>query len=168
MDLKRKCIVASAVTVALATVVLLSFLFQSPYLVLTNARSGEILMSARVSDDTEFRISYIHSVNISPVTEIFQVRQGAIVLDAVEFYTFGAGMPTMPEYGQTLIYLPDGGMRIEGFDCVLDSLTLIIAHTAAHTLHVGSREIPLQTLDSSGQSVRFEIVRQNIWQSIRF
>ena len=166
MNLKRKRIVASAAITALATAVFLSFLLQSSHLILTNAHDGTALMSTRVYEGTEFSVSYTHSVNISLVTEIFRVQQGAIVLQALEFYSFGAGMPTEPEPGQTLITLPDGGMRIEGFDRTMDNLTFLIAFTANHTLHIESQEIPLQTLDFAGQPVRFEVVRQNIWQRL--
>lgn len=166
MDLKRKCIVASAVLAVLAVSVLLLTLFiRVPHLVLTNARSGAVVFSTRVSEGEEFRISYIHSVNISPVTEIFLVRDGMVILEAIEFYTFGAGMPTAPEYGQTMLHLADGRMRIEGYDRIMRNLTFLVSGLTEHTLLVGGQEIPLLTLDSAGSPISFEIIRQNMWRS---
>lgn len=156
---------AGVAITALATAVLCSVTIRESFLVLTNDNSGEVLLMARLGE--EFSVSFIHSVNISPVTEIFQIQDGQIVLAALEFETFGAGMPTALEPGQELIRLPDGGMRIEGFDRVINSLRFIIGHTTEHTLHIGERHIPLKSLDAPGQPVLFEVIRFNIWQRPR-
>lgn len=156
---------SAALAVLAVTVLLLSLFIKVPYLVLTNARDSTVIFSTRISEGEEFRISYIHSVNISPVTEFFLVRDGMIVLEAIEFYTFGAGMPTMPEDGQTLIYLPGGGMRIEGFDRVLDNLTILTSYATGHVLYVGTQEIAMFTPNFAGKPISFEIIRQNVWQN---
>jgi hypothetical protein len=165
--MRRKCfIVAGAAVIALATVALFSVSIRPSFLVLTNDHSGETLFKTRLNAGEEFTVSFIHSVNISPVSEIFQFRDGQIVLTASEFETFGAGMPTELEPGQTLIRLPEGGMRIEGFDRIISGLRYMIGHTTEHTLHIGSRQIPLITLDAPGQPVLFEIIHLNIWQRL--
>jgi len=156
---------ASAIIIALAAVALASVFIRVPYLVLSNDHSGEILLKTRLSEGEEFSVSFIHSVNISPVTEIFQIRGGEIVLTAVEFETFGAGMPTELEPGQTLIRLDDGVMRVEGFDRAVD-LRYMIGHATEHALHLGELEIPLKNLEAPGQPVLFAYERLNIWQRL--
>ena len=131
---------------------------------LTNDSSGAVLYRIRLNEGDEFSVSFIHSVNISPVTEIFEIRQGRIVLTALEFYTFGAGMPTEIELYQTLVRLPDGGMRVEGFDRVIGDLRYIIGHTVGQTLNVANHEIPFTDLDEAGQTVLFTVRRLNFWQ----
>jgi hypothetical protein len=88
------------------------------------------------------------------------------VLHAVEFETFGAGMPSEIEAGQTLVRLPGGRMRIEGFDRVMDGLRYLIGHATEHTLHIGETAIVMKTLEAPGQPVLFAFERFNIWQRI--
>lgn len=155
-------IVAGAAIIALATVLL--FVPQTTYLALIDDHSGEPLHRVPINESEEFAVSFIHSVNISPVTEIFQILGGRIVLTALEFDTFGAGMPTELEPGQTLLHLPGGDMRIEGFSRVIDGLRYTPGSTTEHTLHVGTQRIPLDTLGHPGHPMRFEFVSLNIWQ----
>jgi len=155
---------SACLIIALAAVVLFSF--RTSYLVLSNDNSGAILLRHRVDEGEEFSVSFIHSVNISPVTDIFQIRDGQIVLIALEFETFGAGMPTELEPGQALVHLPEGGMRIEGFDRPFAGLRYIIGYTTEHTVQIGSRQIPLKTLDAPGQPVLFEFTYLTIWQRL--
>jgi len=164
MRRKRFITRAGAVIIALAAVALTSILMRVPYLTLSN--DYEVLFKTRMSEGEEFSVSFIHSVNISPVTEIFQIRDGGIVLYAVEFETFGAGMPSELELGQTLVRLDGGGMRIEGFDRVMDGPRYLIGHATEHTLHIGETEIPLKTLEAPGRPVLFAFERLNIWQRI--
>jgi hypothetical protein len=79
---RKRFIVAGAVVAVLATAISFSFLVRTPWLVLSNAHTGALLLRQRVSEGDEFSVSFIHSVNISPVTEIYQIRHDRIVLTA--------------------------------------------------------------------------------------
>ena len=102
-----------------------------------------------------FSVSYMHSVNQSKVTEIFEARQGQIVLTALEFETFGAGMPVELELGQVLTRLPGGVMRIDGFDRVIDDMRFLIGRDTKHMLHIGDLSVYLEP----GQAI-FSIKRR--------
>jgi len=160
----KRLFVAGVVTAALATIFLSSLFIRAPYLVLTNDQTGALLFRHRIDEGDIFSVGYIHSVNRSPVTEVYQIQQGRIVLTALEFETFGAGMPTELEPGQTLTHLPAGGFRIEGFYRVIGDLRYLIGHTADLTLHIDGRDVPLSTLDEAGQSVHIAFRRLTIWQ----
>ena len=162
----KKLKIAGAVIAALAVIILLSLLYTTPYLVLTNDHSGRILLVQRINEGDEFAVSFIHSVNISPVQEIYQVQQGQIVLTALEFYAFGAGMPTDLEAGQTLVHLPAGGMRIEGFERTITDLRYMVDYIADLTLHLGAKNISLASLDAPGQPIRFNLKQLTIWQRV--
>ncbi|MCL2699239.1 MAG: DUF1850 domain-containing protein [Defluviitaleaceae bacterium] len=162
MPKKRgQIILAGVVVSALAILIFTAFLTRGYCLTLRNDQTGALLLSRHINDGDVFSVGYIHSVNKSPVTEIYQIRQGKLTLIAVEFETFGAGMPTEPEHGQTLIYLPGGGMRIEGFDRAMDDLRYIIGYTTNHTLALGAEQIALDALDSAGQTIRFSVIRKS-------
>ena len=63
----------------------------------------------------EFAIEFIHSVNQSPVREVFKAAGTEIQPVSVRFYSFGAGMQTNAEEGQTLSRDNDA-MVITGFN----------------------------------------------------
>ena len=157
-----------AVCLALAVLGTLSFLIRIPYLTLTNAQTGQLLYIARVYEGEIFSISHIHSLHQSPVLEIYTLRSGQIILIALEFETFGAGLPEVLEPGQTLTRLETGGLRIDGFERPMADLRYLIGYTAEHTLHLAGRDIPLSALDCAGQSVRFTYGRLNVWQRLYF
>jgi len=76
------------------------------------------------------------------VNEIFEIRQGKIVLTALEFESFGAGMPTELEPGQSLTRLPGGVMRIDGFNRSAEFLDFMIGQN--HILHINGLSIELK------------------------
>lgn len=118
---------------------------------------GEVLFSHPVRVGESFSISFIHSVNLSPVEEIFEVRRaGELALTALEFETFGAGMPTELEPGQTMKRLPDGKMRVDGFNRILSEMHILVT---SHTLHLGSHSVPLYSLTSEGQRISLRVLR---------
>jgi len=135
-------------------------------LVLTRAEDGRVLFLYSVNEGDLISLAYMHSVNKTPVSEIFSVARGQLVLTALEFKSFGAGMPTELEPGQRLLHLPDGVMRIEPFDRPAHDLRVLISEQAMHTLYIGELQISLCALTEPGQPVRFEIRRMNIWQRL--
>ena len=155
---------AGAIFIALAMGAFTTLCLRVPYLVIQNAERGAVRFAERVEEGEQFAIGFIHSVNLSPVVEIYEVRGGDIVLVALEFETFGAGIPTEIAPGQTLLHLPGGGMRIEGYDRIIADLRYLIGHTADLALHIGDSEVPLRSLDEPGQSLRFAVRQLNFWQ----
>ena len=164
---RNRILVVGAALAALTLSVVILLCFREPHLVLENAESGQIRFTTPIQEGEQFAIGYIHSVNQSPVAEIYEIRDGRIVLVAFEFEAFGAGIPTELEPGQTLIHLPEGGMRIEGFDRVILDLRYLIAHATNLTLYIQGSEVPLNSLDQAGQSLRFSVRELNLWQRWR-
>ena len=115
-----------------------------------------------INEGDVFSISFKHSVNQSTVTEIFQTRQGQILLTALEFEAFGAGMPTELEPGQTLLYLETGGMRIENFDRIIHNFYIIVGSVDMY-LQIGEQTSQrLQNIAAPGEPVRFIFQRRGI------
>ena len=91
----------TAVTAIAVTAVLLSVMtvfFSScekqMKLMLYDTDSGKIYAEFPVSEGTEFSVEFIHSVNLSPVKDIFVIRKGQIVADSTVYSAFGAGVQT--------------------------------------------------------------------------
>jgi len=95
-------------------------------------------------EGAEFSISYWHSVNQSMVSEIFEIRQGKITLIALEFESFGAGMPTELEPGQSLTRLPRGKMRIDGFNRSANTFDFLIGQDTNHVLYITYQSFELR------------------------
>ena len=104
----------------------------------------------------EFSITFIHSVNKSPVTDYFEIREDGIYGVKTVYYSFGAGVPTGLEEGQTLTYGDDGSMIISGFDLKMDDLIYRVGTVSDHilTLQDGS-EISLRDLCGRNARVGF-------------
>jgi hypothetical protein len=113
-------------------------------LVITDAESGALYGRWPVTEGTEFAIEFVHSVNQSPVREIFQVRRGRIVPVAAVFSSFGAGMQTELGEGEELIREEDGTMRIVGFTRSFKSLAYIVGTVSDHTLYINTERISLR------------------------
>ena len=145
---------------------MLSLFIRSPYLVLHHTETAEILHLTPLREGETFSISHIHSLNQSPVTEIYVLCDGQIMLTAMEFETFGAGMPAVLEPGQTLSRPETGGMRIDGFERRIPDLRYLIGYAAEHTLHIADQIVPLDTLADAGQSVQFTPRQLNLWQRL--
>ena len=165
----KRLLVASAVLIVLVAAALFSATVKEEYLFLTNKQSGQVLFYAPAASGSFFAVSFIHSVNKSPVTEYYRIEKGQIYLDSLHYYTFGAGMPSQVEAGQTLSYADDGAMIIADFNRPMPNLTYNIGRMpAGQILHWQGREIPLNTLDAPGQPVLFSAVAYpRLWLALR-
>jgi len=152
----KQLFTAGAFLAAFAVAVLVAITNYCTYLLISNEQTAEILFVAEISDGEIFSVSYIHSVNNSPVTEYYQIRDTEIYLTALRFSAFGAGMPTKPEEGQTM-RLDDGDIVIEGFERPITNLCYFIGRTASHTMEWRGGAVPLDGLDEPGQPVLFSV-----------
>lgn len=150
----------------LGVLLLGSLLSRAPYLVLSDAETAQVRYIAPLAEGELFSVSHIHSLNQSPVTEIYVLDAGQIMLTALEFETFGAGMPATLEPGQTLTRLETGGIRIDGFERRIPDLRYLIGYAAEHTLYIAGQHVPLYTVADAGQSVAFSPRQLNIWQRL--
>ncbi|MCL2224431.1 MAG: TAXI family TRAP transporter solute-binding subunit [Defluviitaleaceae bacterium] len=116
------------------------------YLQILDAVTGLSLWQHPLSENNVFHITYTHSVNQSPVREVYKIANEQIVLYAMYFYSFGAGMPAGPEDGQVLTHLPDGGMRLSSINRVMYTFVNVSDYATGHTLHIGGALIPMYSL----------------------
>jgi hypothetical protein len=113
-------------------------------LIIADAESGVVYGRWPVEDGMEFAIEFIHSVNQSPVRDVFQVRGRRIWPVATVFSSFGAGMQTELGEGEQLIRDGDGTMRIVGFTRSFKSLAYIVGTVSDHTLYIRNERISLR------------------------
>ena len=148
----------AAVLILLTAVVTAAFFCFGGYgfLELKDAESGRVYGRYLVRPGQEFSIGFIHSVNKSPVTDVYEVRRDGIYVVRTIYYGFGAGVQTELEEGQTLEYGEDGSMIISGFNRKLDPLTYFVGTVSDHILTIeGRKEISLRTLCGRNAMVSF-------------
>lgn len=125
------------------------------YLVLRNGDSGEEYARFPVSEGDEFSVTFIHSVNQYPLTDVYEIRDHKIYVIRTIYNNFGAGVQTELEEGQTLEYGENGEMIISGFNREMPYLSYIVGTVSDHTLAIGGEEISLRELCGRNSKVAF-------------
>jgi hypothetical protein len=113
-----------------------------------------------------FAIEFIHSVNQTPVRDVFRVgsRNGEALIQvlATRFRSFGAGMQTDLGPGQTLNY--DGpDLVISGFTHTFTELNYVVGTVSDHILYIGCGEdgkggVPLSLRNLCGRNAALRIL----------
>jgi hypothetical protein len=152
---RKSWLTGAAIVVTITASVFLLFINSTPCLILKNGDTGQVISAFPVEDGEEFAVTFIHSVNQSPVTDVYQIRKGAIYVTRTIYYAFGAGVQTQLEEGQRLEYGEDGAMIISGFNRRLDSLSYIVGTVSDHILQVGGEKISLRALCGRNTTVQF-------------
>ena len=158
--LNLKC--NAAVLILLYAVLTAAFAYhhQNSFLVLSSVKTGEVYARYPVSTSDTFSIGFIHSVNKSPVTDYYEIREDGIYVVKTVYYGFGAGVQTELEEGQKLEYGDDGSMIITGFDRRMDDLVYFVGTVSDHTLTLEDGEqISLRDLCGRNAMVRFSLER---------
>ena len=160
---RRNLFIAIAVLVISGTVLLTVFFSSSRVLQIRDSNSGRLYGSWPLDQSAEFSIEFIHSVNQSPIRESFKAERPSIqgiagvpgLKDivprwkirpvAVHFYTFGAGVQSDLEEGQTLTRDGDA-MIISGFNTSFRELNIIVGTVSDHLLYINGETVSLRDL----------------------
>lgn len=126
-------------------------------LVLYNTETGQVYRSFAAAEGMEFSVEFIHSVNQSPVRDVFVIRDGAIVADRTIYAAFGAGVQSTLEEGQTLEYDSQGNMVVSGFDTVFPAVKYIVGTVSDHVLRIEGESISLTELCGKNAHIAFEL-----------
>ena len=103
-----------------------------------------------------FSVEFVHSVNQSPVTDYFEIREDGIYGVKTVYYGFGAGVPTDLEEGLTLSYGDDGSMIISGYEMKMNNLIYRVGTVSDHILQLDEGdEISLRDLCGRNARVAF-------------
>ena len=129
----------------------------TPHLVVRDADTGHIYAQWRVADGDRFAIEFIHSVNQTPVRDIFLIDSGELLPVETVFYGFGAGMQTELTAGQQLVHNPDGSLSIIGFTQRLPQLNYIVGTVSDHVLYRDDGTTSLRTLCGKNTAVTIKI-----------
>lgn len=99
---------------------------------ITDWKSGELLAEVPARVGSRLFFGWIHSQEKIPWNEYFHVdAANNLVLDAITFPAFGAGIP---ENKGTVCYVRDGLIHMEGIGQVFPELVWLNSHTATREI----------------------------------
>ncbi|NMA25673.1 MAG: DUF1850 domain-containing protein [Clostridiales bacterium] len=160
VELRKHWVKAAAACVALVAFTVLYFCLSDTCLLLKDGDSGGLLAAFPIENGGEFSVRFVHSVNKTPVTDVYQVRGRGIFVVRTVYYSFGAGVQSEIGDGQTLEYGEDGSMTVGGFDRRMDKLSYIVGTVSDHVLEIGGRSVGLRELCGRNTTVRFTVGRR--------
>ncbi|WP_433629021.1 DUF1850 domain-containing protein [Halomicrococcus sp. NG-SE-24] len=115
-------------------------------LVVADADTGESILVVPVSEGTKLTLAYTHSVEKTPVRDVYTVNNRRLEMTAMKFQSFGAGLPSraaVTREGDWFIFDPSGSYR---------RLPVVPGSVAGHELVVGDERYDLVAL-SGGEPV---------------
>ncbi len=121
-------------------------LWPVPVLTVHSGDPARILWGQPIRAPIPFRLEYTHSVERTPVTEVYQADAQGLHLRRMEFVSQGAGLPSTG-------YVREGDRFVLRTDRLLNTLTLRVSAVARPRLIIGSRILDLLDLAGDGGTV---------------
>jgi len=164
----------SLIGVGLALALLLAFVLFIPSqrkFVILERKTGRILYYRDVKPGDTFTITYTHSINKSPVDEIFEIGEDySILLKKTVFHAFGVGTPAVVGSeigkGQTLS-LFDDRVEIDNINKPIEQCVYFVGLIANHKFTMDNIEIPLKQLTEPQKAVQFDVRRIPLYITLR-
>lgn len=124
----------------------------SPTLVVEDYETGEELFTVPVENNTTVTLAYTHSVEKTPVRDIYAVRDGELVMTRMEYHSFGAGLPSTVDVERA----DDGSYVYRPPNRRTDTLVVATGYVADHELVVDGKRYALAER-ADGGSVRIYV-----------
>ena len=154
---RKRVTAVIAVTAVIFLILSAAIFFRPEYLELSDSETGKVYRRFAVRDGSEFSVTFVHSVNKSPVTDVFVIRDGRIYADRTIYSSFGAGVQTTLEGEEKLTYDDKGNMIVSGFDTVFPEVKYIVGTVYDHVLEINGEKISLTELCGRNAHVRFHL-----------
>lgn len=146
--------VAAIISIIAATL-FVSILWPRHYLTVKDRDTGELYARYPMGEGARFSIEFKHSVNLSPVIDIYQIQDGDIYVEETVYYHFGAGVQTQLNEGETLSYGEDGSMIVSNIHQKRNDVQYIVGTLYDHILTVNDQQVNLRQLCGKNTKVRF-------------
>ena len=154
---RRKCITAAAAIIVF--IIAAAVLLKGDYgyrLVLRNGENGRVFETYPMEEGGSFSIEFIHSVNKSPVIDVYRICDGEIFVEETIYYHFGAGVQTELNEGETLTYGDDGAMIVGNIHQNREGMVYRVGTVSDHILAINQAQVSLRDLCGKNAAVRFD------------
>ncbi|WP_237605578.1 DUF1850 domain-containing protein [Salinicoccus sp. ID82-1] len=154
--LQRRNVFLALVGLIIIAVILL-YILRPEYMVISDMETDEVLYSAAVEEGERFAVTYIHSVERSPVKEVFEVRGTDVYTMESHTESFGAGMP----YEGDEVEMKDGVFIIRNINRRVHGGVLRIRPSSVfpHHIQVGDDRITLSEAPYKGRNLEVKVIR---------
>jgi len=138
---------------ALLAAVFVASILLWPQECLIGESGGKRLFAWPIKAGESFEVSFIHSLNLSPITDVIEWSGHDFVVRKSIFKTFGAGVPVPSEgAGSDLIFV-DGHYELIGIDRRIPGFTIMTQGVPDHRIFFNGREARLLEFVNSGSPV---------------
>lgn len=137
---------------------------EPPYrLQIVHADSGDVWWQAAVRSGDEFVLSYVHSVELSPVAETYAIGPaGEIAAMESRTRSFGAGLPHTRKGVTTL---EDGYYVMKELNEPVGELHVMPSHLHRHTLRLGEQVVELNKAPYAREHLVVRLKRPPLWKA---
>lgn len=153
-------------TISILIVLIFLSKYEARYLSLQD-EYGKPYFEIKVKKNEEFYVSFIHSVNKTPVIDYYEIRDDGIYVIKTKYYSFGAGVQTKVSDEEKLSYDEDGGMIVSGFNKKISDLSYVVGKVSDHILGISGLEYSLIEVAGKGAYVEFKQEKKNILEEVR-
>ncbi len=127
---------------------------------------GELLVAWPISAGERFELTFTHSLNQSPVTDVILWTGEDLVVEKSIFKTFGGGIPIPSDgIGERLVAV-DGHYELVGINRHMQSLTVLTQTVPDHVLTLRGSEARLIELAGTGRQVEISVSRVSLAERI--
>ncbi len=139
------------------------FLLPIRVLLASDHKSGQYLKSWSITNGSKFDIEYTHSVQLTPVIEIYSVgKEDKFLLEESYFYSYGAGLPSTTPYD---FEITQEGFRIYNINETMDNIIYRTgAVRAQHKIKIGKKIYSFLDFSNPGTGVKFTVQRISLLQ----
>ncbi len=136
--------------------------------VITDYKTDTVIYSSDAGPGDKFSITYIHSVNKSPVEDQFCIDNDySILLQKSIFKSFGAGVPSNLTDGDKFEYYKDR-IEVSFINRKIDNLLMFVGVIAEHHFLMNGKDLKLNELISPQRSVHFSIKKITVYQYLKY
>lgn len=142
--------------ILLLVILILVLFFPLKLLLATDYKTDEYIKAWRVKDNS-FSVVYTHSVQLTEVIEIYDIKGEQIILKESYFKSYGAGLPATTPYS---FEITDKGFRIYDINQIMDNLIYRTgAEIANHRLIIGNKEYRFLDFSNPRSGIKFSVKR---------
>ncbi|GAA3729790.1 hypothetical protein GCM10022378_17870 [Salinicoccus jeotgali] len=155
--LRRRNVFFTLIVISTVALLVILYITTPFHISISDMETGEVLYSTRIDDGERFSVEYIHSVERSPVKEIFEVRGTDIYTMESHTESFGAGMP----YEGDVMELKDGKFIISEINRPVHGGALRIRPSSVfpHHIMIGEDDILISEPPFKGRNLEVNVTR---------
>lgn len=149
-------------------IIVISFVPLIEQFTISNGKTNNIVFCDSIDNYKNFYISFIHSVNRTPVNEYYRIKNKKFIVYKTTFYSYGAGMPDGSENPNAEMKFNDDGLvEIDNINRELEKFTYLVGTYADHTLHTENENFKLEKYVEPQEPALFNIRRVSIYDILR-